>query len=1209
MRYAVFLFLANILFGFKRGINILVRETNDHKWSFNKIAEYRMLKTKEMLPFPKSMISIILMVAGKLLLPLIVLLVFSSHLFSQKANIKFDRITINDGLSLSSVYCIFQDSKGFMWFGTEDGLNKYDGHNFSVYRPDPFNANSLSYRWTEHIFEDSYGIIWLGSKGGLSAFDPEREIFQQFRHLDGEEMSLSSDTITAIIEDNNGNIWVGTMYGLNCIQSVQGFVERVSLLNTKKGKQLTRINDLALDDDGVLWIASDEGLFQINHRNNTPDRICFGDGKSSERVFSVVIDSEVVWAGTDFGLLKYGRISDEVAVFPLPDIVEELRASTVIEKIVVDQYHNLWVGTPLGLFFFDPYSTTFLQMVEAVDFTQSLAVNTAKPFLNDSREYIWYGTFGAGLYKINTLTLEVDNYLNNTSDPFSLSQNSINCLYEDRTGVIWIGTFGAGINTYDRQAHKFELFTHDPQDANSLSSNFVWTVFEEDDGSIWVGTNREGLNRYSPETGLFTRFTHDESDPGSISASSIRKVYQDTEGTIWVGTDGGGLNRFDSQTETFTHFKSDPDDPTTISGNSVRVIYEDDSGKFWVGTRSGLNMFDRATGRCKRFLHLPDDDGSISHDFIYSAIHQDWKGRLWIGTYGGGLNKMDIESETFTSYLNDPASPASISDNIVFSIFEAENGMLWIGTNNGLNRFDPEREEFIRFGTVQGLPNEVIYGILPDEDFNIWFSTNQGISKFSLLDFGIENFDVSDGLQSNEFNGGAFHKGNSGKFYFGGVYGLNIVKPENIGSELNQSAVVFTRFDILGKEVGVNPGPVSDETEKSFFDVVDENGQLFMNKAIAYTDKIRLDYKNRFLGFEFTALNTPPSENVTYSYKMENVDEVWNFSGDRNYVTYANMSPGTYTFMVNAMNEDGSLSLSPALLKIIIDPPIWRTWWFYLMEIFAAGLLAAFIYVYLLNKRTNKLLTLQNQEIQATNQKLRVSEKKLKELVATKDKFFSIIAHDLKNPFTSLLSISELLSTNYNTLDEEDKIEGIQGFHSSARRIYSLLENLLLWSRAQTGRIKFNPMEFDIVQVAVENIDLISLQAEKKEISIAMISGELYMVHADREMINTVLQNLLHNSIKYSNPGGKVNLEISEQEGLVKVAVTDTGIGITEDRMQKLFDAASKTVSDGTAGEKGTGLGLIVCKEFIERHGSRLLAYSKPGLGSEFNFYLQKAKD
>lgn len=1128
---------------------------------------------------------------------------------SQSSAIRFNRITINQGLSLSSVYCIHQDSKGFMWFGTEDGLNKYDGRNFTIYRNIPGDGNSISYKWTEIILEDRSGMLWFGSRRGLTGFDPVREVFHQYYADDQDPASLANDTITALAEDAGNNLWVGTAGGLNRIDRATGAIERVSVPANTNLNIDSKINALLPDDPGNLWIGSRTGLFYYDHQTAQVSGIQLSENTEETFIIrALALHNNGLWIGTDRGLGKLipGK-AGAVFQFVSGTLGNSLHQQ-VIESLLFDDNETLWVSTEDGLYQFHPSDGSFILLIESRDASNSLAINSAKALFPDSHNGLWFGTHGSGLYRINTQTQQVINYRHNPADPRSLSENSINCIYEDRSGVLWIGTFGAGISILDPQANKFELLCHNPLNPASLSSNFVWSVFEAADGTIWIGTNDKGLNSYSPETGRFKFYDHRADDPTSLSASSVREVFQDRKGNIWAGTDGGGLDLLNRATGHFTHFRHDPADPSSLSGNSVRVIYEDDSGILWIGTRDGLNKFDPATGTFKRYLHSPGDPASISHNFIYSVIFQDSRGDLWIGTYGGGLNRMDVEKETFTRYTSRPDDPSGLADNIVFSVYEDRQGMLWIGTNNGLNRLDPSTGNFIRFGTAQGLPNEVIYGILPDENNHIWMSTNYGISRMNLADFSITNFDINDGLQSNEFNGNSFHRGRSGKHYWGGVYGLNIIDPEKVIPAKNESNVVITKLVILGKEVKTRNSLFSRVKSSAMHQIITDGTDVCMARNIAFKSEITLSYKQRFIGFEFNALQLPPSQKMSYSYRMENMEDHWNYSGDRNFVTYANMKPGTYVFTADATNKDGLSSPNPARLVITIKPPLWNTWWFNVLETLALITLVVFIYRYLLKARTARLLAAQNREIFAANQRLEESQRQLRELNATKDKFFSIIAHDLKNPFTSLLSISEMMSKNFNVLDEEDKVSSLQSFYRSARRIYILLENLLTWSRAQTGGVEFNPVDFNISELALECTKLFHLHAEHKGISLQLSAKENIMAHGDPEMINTVFRNLLHNAIKYSKSGGTVELDIRHEDGMIRVSVKDEGVGISGDQLKGLFSLASQSISKGTDGEKGTGLGLIISKEFVEKNWGRLMVNSEPDKGSTFSFYLQAGK-
>jgi len=1143
----------------------------------------------------------------KIKLLLICFLFLSADIIETGTNIRFQRITINDGLSLSSVYCIFQDSKGFIWLGTEDGLNKYDGRNFKVFRPEPSGKNCLSYRWVEHILEDQYGILWFGSRGGLTCFNPKKGSFVQFTHNKSDKNTISNDTITKLFLDNHDFLWVGTFNGLNRINLITKELERIEL--PRENGFPKRINDVQPGQEGDIWIASDDGLFLFDNNKQLISKTHLESrNKVIRNIFSVISVQDELWIGTEDGLIRYSIHDKNILHFTLPAQFSSPDRDHSIEKVYLDSFANVWIVTSQGLMRFDRQNQKFIQIIRSLDTSHSLSVITVKPVYEDSNGFIWFGTFGSGLYRIESLSGNIIHYQHNPADQLSLSENAINCIYEDRTCRLWFGTFGAGISIYDPRSNRFGLVRHDPLDPNSLSSNFVWSIYESRNGDLWIGTNDKGLNVYSPRNNTFTFYDHNNSDPHSLSNSSVREIFEDSNGSIWIGTDGGGLDKFDRRNERFMHFRSVPGNPSTISNNSVRAIYEDKTGSLWIGTRDGLNKYNPEEQTFKRYHHSDDDPASISNNFIYSSIYQDEKGFLWFGTYGGGLNKMNIDNETFTCFLNDPDDPESISDNVAFSIYEDVDGTFWIGTNNGLDRFDPETGKFRRFGISEGLPNEVIYGILPDNQNNIWLSTNLGISRFSLSDFSTKNFNVNDGLQSNEFNGGAYHKGHSGKLYFGGVYGLNIIEPDKISPVENVSEVVITKLEILGREVSILPPSGIQQPVYPPNTVIEKEGDLFLTENISFLKEIVLDYKYRFVSIEFSALNNPIPEKASYAYQMENLEDEWNFSGERNYVSYANMKSGIYNFRVKAMNPDGIWSDTVTELKITITPPFWESWWFIIIEIIIALILAIFIYVYLVKVRTNKLLRIQNEKINNANKKLAESERNLKEINATKDKFFSIISHDLKNPLTSLLSISESMLEVDIKQGEYEKSSGIRKIHDSIWQIHDLLENLLTWSRSQTGRLKFEPVNFNLSKLIEINLNLHRIPAEKKGIKLTCRSPEGIYAYGDRDMINMVIRNLLNNAVKFTLSDGTIDIDVKRNNSTLEVLIKDEGIGISKENLDKLFRIDVKFKTTGTAGEKGTGLGLILCKEFVEKNGGEMIVESELNKGSIFGFTIPAGK-
>ena len=1124
------------------------------------------------------------MIRTKLFL-LLIGLSFSTFLSAQQNNVRFKRITINNGLSLSSVYCIFQDSKGFMWFGTEDGLNRYDGKNFTIYRSDPENPNSISYKWIEQIFEDSLGNLWFGSRGGLTQFNPVSEIFTQFRGV-GPNQQLRNDTITHLFEDAKQQLWIGTMRGIHRLNLKNLEIEAI------KGEfPHSRINCFLEEKNDNFWVGTNNGLFYYDMESNEFREKSILEEKYDLEVTSLDYQDNYLLVGTNQGLYSISQGID------YKDSLKHFLKGLHIESILLDSKKDLWVVTSKALFKRRKNSQLFNKAIKSFESTNSLSINTNKPILENKSGEIWFGTFGSGLYRILPEKRHKFHYKSNSADPQSLSENSINCIYEDRSGVIWIGTFGAGISIYDPQSHKFSIFKHNPLSDNSLASNFIWSVWEDHEGDVWIGTNDRGISRYNIERDSFIHYDFRKSVKYPYSA--IRKVFEDRKKNIWIGTDGDGLIRFEPKNGNRVHYTHKSGDNNSISNNSVRVIFEDSEGIIWIGTKDGLNQFNPQTNTFKQFKHDENDPNSISHNFIYSVIFEDSKGLIWIGTYGGGLNVLDKQTGKFRSYRYSPDGDNGISDNIVFSVYEDKNGILWIGTNNKLNRYDPKSDRFTQFGTEEGLPNNVIYGALADENNKLWLSTNYGICRFSLNDFSVKNFDVHDGLQSNEFNGGAFHKGKSGKLYFGGVYGLNVIDPNQEFPEEAPYDVVLTMLEIHGQEVCVSPISSKDGSKVLYSS---ENDSYSFSKSIAFTEEIKLDYNHRFISLEFSSLSNFSPDKVNYAYRLKGLEDRWIYSGRRNYASYSNLSPGSYMFQVQAQNPNGKWSRQPKELIIEIFPPFYMTWWFILLEVILGSCLIIFVYIYLLNIKTNKILTEQNEKIKITNMQLKESEQNLKELVATKDKFFRIISHDLKNPFTSLLSISEMIHENYQLVEEKEKQTGIRKIHESVKHIFSLLENLLTWSRSQTGKIHFNPEEFDLSELISQTVRLYSASADKKEIQLKQTCSQNAIVKADRNMCSSILRNLINNAIKFSNPKTEIRINVEKSNAFLKVQVIDQGVGIEKENLDKLFRIDLKYKTTGTLGEKGTGLGLLLCKEFAETNGGKIWVESSPGKGSTFSF-------
>ena len=814
---------------------------------------------------------------------LLFLFLLPVQLTAQNININFERLSIEDGLSQSSIYSICMDRTGFMWFGTEDGLNKYDGYTFKVYKNERENLNSLSYNYVKTVFEDRSGNIWIGTYGGgLNRFNNDIEQFERFFHEPENPASLSDNFINVIYEDKYGAIWIGTETGLN----------------------------------KILWNRSEDSSISFERFFHDP---ADSSSLSNNRVTSIVEDGEGrLWVGTDNGLnmlLAYNSVTNQPAFvhFKYDESNPLSLSSNEILSMCKDATGALWIGTKDGLnkFKSEGENTSlveFFRYKSDKNNPTSLCSDEVLSLFGDPSGVVWIGTKN-GLNKFipkknSTSEPEFIRYKSDPNDPKTISSNEIHTINKISSGVLWIGTH-FGLNKLDLERKKFAHYMYRANDPNSLASNFIRSIYEDRSGIIWIGTYC-GVNKFNRKRNIFDHYSHDPEQPNSLSNDLVYSIFEDKSNVLWIGT-GNGLDKFDKKTKRFIHYHHDDKNPRSLSSELVRVVIEDQRGVLWVGTDNGLNKFDR---KKKKFIHYTTnakDPNSISNNFIYT-IYEDSYGFLWIGTLNG-LNKMNPHTGQITKYFALPSDPKSLSNSEVLSIYEDSARTLWIGTPGGLNKYDRNSNSFICYSERHGLANDLIYAILEDGNGNLWLSTNKGISKFNPNEETFSNFDVSDGLQSNEFTLGAACKSRNGQMFFGGINGVNAFYPDSIKSNSFIPPIVFTDFKIFNE-----PVPIGEKSP--------------LKKHISETEEIALSYKDNVFSFEFVALHYSIPKRNRYAYKMEGIDEDWIHLGTRKYVPYNRLPAGEYVFRVKGSNCDGVWNDQGASIKIHILPPYWQTAWF-----------------------------------------------------------------------------------------------------------------------------------------------------------------------------------------------------------------------------------------------------------------------------------------
>lgn len=783
-------------------------------------------------------------------------------------DIRCSRYSLEQGLSQSIVESIMQDKLGFMWFATEDGLNRFDGYSFRVLRQIPGNSNSPSQNNIDCLMQEESGLIWIGTfSGGLDTYDPTTGKFQHFFHDANNPRSLSSNFIRTIIQDRQGVIWVGT------------------------------------HDNGLNRFDREKNSFTVyRHDNTNPNSI------SHDAVYALLEDrAGTLWVGTKGGGLNvFDRDRQTFSAFrPLAGNKKTL-SHDEIQALAEDINGDIWIGTfGGGLNRLENKTRTFNVYRHNAADVASLSNDQINTLFVDRQGRLWIGTNGGGLNLFLPKTNSFVSYTNDPLNPQSLSFNEIKSIREDRSGMIWVGTYGGGINKFNGLPKPFVHYRSIANTPNGLSHNIVWSIYQDANNILWIGTHGGGLDKFDRKNNLWTHYRNRPGDPSSLSNDRVRVIKQDRYGIFWIGTNGGGLNRFDPVREIFHPYRYDANDQQSLSHDEIRALCQDRFGKIWVGTHGGgLNEFDPRTGLFVRYRYDAHDLNSLSCDIVRDII-EDRQGNLWIATDGGGLELYDRPKGRFIHHQSDPKNPSGLQSNFIFSLYEDPAGTIWLGTwGGGLVEFQPRNGVFRHFTTTDGLPSDSIYGILQDESGNLWLSTTNGLCKFDPIAHACKNFSEWDGLQSNEFNGGAKFKSVKNEMFFGGINGFNAFSPAQIKDNPLPPPLVITSIRKLNREIT-------------------------FQKPVNEIKELRLSRRDYLFSFQFSALDFTIPANNKYAYRMAEFDPNWIFTnaGER-MATYTNLPPGRYTFMVKGTNNDGIWSNGATEIAIRIDPAYWQTWWF-----------------------------------------------------------------------------------------------------------------------------------------------------------------------------------------------------------------------------------------------------------------------------------------
>ncbi len=753
--------------------------------------------------------------------------------------LRFDSYSVEDGLSQSSALSLLQDRRGFLWVGTEDGLNRFDGANFTIYRADPDDPQSISNNYVRALAEDPDGNIWIGTYGGgLNRYDPNAGTFNHYRADSQDPASLSDDQVLALHIDSEGTIWVGF-----------------------RGSGLDRFD------------PATETFEHYRHDPNNPNSL------SQDDVRAIAEDKRgMLWIGTSDGLNRLDPDSGAFTRYMHDPRYANTPSADPILELFVDQAGNLWVGTVRGLDQYSQARDEFDHYLFAAGDPQGLSHPNVTAILEDPSGGLWIGT-DDGLNYLDRATGQFIKFRHDPLNPDSLNRNEVDELLIDDSGGLWVGTYGGGLNRTDPRRASFALYQARPQDPDSLADSSIWSVFEDSSGILWIGTDGGGLDSLDRDTLEWKHYRANRNDPASLASDVVMGIYEDRLGVLWVSTAGGGLSRLNRESGKFTTYRSDPGDPNSLSSDVVWFSREDRQGNLWIGTAQGLNRLDRESGKFTRYLSDPNDPSSLAGNNV-GSFFEDSSGAIWVGTHEG-LHRFEPDSGQFQRYQHDPENPESLSHNIVFAIHEDASGRLWLGTwGGGLNRFDPATENFVHYRVSDGLPNDVIYGIMEDAQGYLWLTTNSGLSRFDPTNEVFVNFDKADGLQSNEFSYNGYFQSPTGEMFVAGIDGFNAFDPEQLGPSSYMPPMVVTSLTNGGQPLDLPGNVVLDWPANSF---------EFEYAALNYFQPEDSQFAYRLAGFEeqwnyvgtqrFGRYTNLPGGEYTLQIRGTNQDGIWNEAG------------------------------------------------------------------------------------------------------------------------------------------------------------------------------------------------------------------------------------------------------------------------------------------------------------------------------------------
>ena len=1085
----------------------------------------------------------------------LLLLIMSTHLLAQESAGKHIRhYQAKDGLSFVVVTSITQDKDGFIWIGTTDGLNRFDGLTFKVYKADVSNPIALASNYVNALHTDNQGTLWVATKGGLQFYDQNQD---RFIHYNIAQIEGDRKSVRFTIADK-GNLWVetGSEFGYLDTRSRKCKLYNRSNLPALSGNVISTVFQ---DSHNLLWLGTrDNGVHVFRVKNGK----ILTKEKLQSSLLSSITPNKIsedhygnIWIATSNGLVFYRRNEVKASVFRVRNgkiLTKEKLQSSLLSSITPNKRNEV-----------KAYMLPSLSHKLRSNFFESLLEV-------DGRLLI--GLQDGGLYKLDlaqTQRLKPEDFVFEPvkgRDEYNITYHSVRTIFRDSDKNVWIGTHGDGLYLMGETQEQF--IRHEKIKKDKWGESYVryYGMCQDNAGNLWLGTDGDGIYKTTPEGRILKHYKSDGL-PGSIRDNAILTALCDSRGNLWFGTYSQGLFLYHPESDTFEQFIFSGSGANSIRGRDVRAIFEDSKGKLWIGIRGdgGLSYLDPGS---RKFTSYNTNTAGLMSSV--GSIAEAPDGSIYIGTYGNGLVCFDRRLQKFYPVFSSSETKRKTIRSLIIN-----QGRLFVGTEGyGMLMYDLRSKKLLKsFNEKNGLANNTINAIQVENEKVVWMSTNRGLTRIDLSNSNIGNFDESEGLQVGEFNmGSVVYNAKKGYMCFGGPHGWNFFYPSKIRKSIYKPKVLLTGLQLFQPK------------ERTLQD--DSPG--FSIKNIRNGSKIELPYNQAVFAIHYAALNFLYPQKGEYAYTLEGLDKTWNYVKDQRSAIYRYLSPGTYKFKVKASNQDGIWSDDFAGITIKILPPWYLSWWAYCLY---GSFLGAIMYFYLSYKREKNRLEYEVKLAQSE------AERKLS--------FFTHISHEFRTPLTLIINpIKDILNSTEKDID----FSSLSIVHRSARRLLSLVDQLLLFRKAENGEDELKLAKLNFVEFCNDVFLCFTHQAKAKTITFRLESeSEDIEVYADREKMEIILFNLLSNAFKFTPNGGRISLKIIEHESEIEIHIEDTGSGISPEAGQRLFEKFYQPVGNAVM-TSGFGIGLFLVKKFTEAHQGSITYISKQEIGTDFCLLFKKGR-